>query len=515
LLLGEKGDLSKELKRDFRTLGLSHLLAVSGLHLSVLFALWSFLLIRMRIPLKARCGLLIPLSLLFCALCGFSPSVLRACVMLILYLISKIVNEDSDSVTSLLFAGGLIVLFSPYAVFDVGFLLSFFSAFGILVTTPLHLEKKRKEGRIPRLFKSIANALLVSLFAQIATLPILCLTYGSFSLLSVPATLLFAPLISLILYLAPIALILSFIPGLSSLLFLLLEAICTVVIRLSSLAIYVKEGLVSTEHPLAIPLLGLLLCGVVYLLLAKKKRPAIALLAGCYLLFSSLCFLCPRFEKPLILADTYGKNDLFVLYDHGESLIVDLSDGSKGALERSLYLLFDNTLDQTPDALLLTHYHKRHVSSFRSLCQEYYPKRLYLCRPITEEEKTVFDELLLLAKQRSVAVTVIEKEQSLSFGRYTLSDFYREYLPRSTHPILSFTVNEGCHSFCYLSSSALEGSFYPEEQILYMGVHGPVIKKQLPGQLSKAFSLVFASQSLLEDYGYPHGLVNDRTDTSC
>ena len=82
LLLGDKSGLSASVRRDFQTLGLSHLLAVSGMHLAVLFGSWSFLLIKLRIPLKARSLILFPLTLLFCALCSFSLSVMRAAIML-------------------------------------------------------------------------------------------------------------------------------------------------------------------------------------------------------------------------------------------------------------------------------------------------------------------------------------------------------------------------------------------------------------------------------------------------
>ena len=216
VLFGNKSELPKEAKRDFATLGISHLLAVSGLHLSALVALVTFLLVKLRIPLKIRCGLLLPAVLFFAALCGFSPSVTRAAIMLTVYLLSKLVDEESDGFTALLFAGGTLVLFSPYSIFDIGFLLSFFATLGILLMAKLQLKKGKKEGRIKKLFKTVANALLVSLSAQIAVLPVLCFNFGAMSLLSIPATLLFSPLITLILYLAPVTLLLSFVPILSS-----------------------------------------------------------------------------------------------------------------------------------------------------------------------------------------------------------------------------------------------------------------------------------------------------------
>lgn len=501
-LLGDKSDLSKEVKRDFKTLGLSHLLAVSGLHLTILFALWSFFLIKLRIPMKARCGLLIPLILFFCALCGFSPSVIRASVMLILYLVSRMVDEDKDGITSLLFSGALIVFLSPYAILDVGFLLSFFSTLGIIATASLHLHKKRKERRLNSFAKSIANTLLVSLSAQIATLPIICLTFGSFSPLSAVTTLIFAPLVSLILYLAPPALLLFFVPGLSDLLFFLLEMVSGGVIRLSSLASYLKDFTVDVTHPLTPIFLCLFFLAILYLFFAKRKAPAMAATICCYLLFSLSCILYPHLQGAQIVAEANGKNDVFVLYDGGKSLIVDLSDGSKGHLEQSIHLLRTNTGDLTPDALLLTHYHKRHITSFSALSSEYYPERLYLCAPITEEEQAVFESLREIAREYKVKVTIVGSQDLVRLGRYTLSSFERRYISRSTHPVLSFTLDEGCHRFCYLSASALDGDILPNEQLVYLGVHGPIVKKPLPFGFTDRFAVLFASEELAESYGY-------------
>ncbi len=500
VLIGDKSDLSPQLKRDFKTLGISHLLAVSGLHLSVLFGLWTFLLLKLRIPLKVRSIILLLPLFLFCALCSFSLSVVRAGLMLSVFLLSKIVNEDNDSKTSLLFAGGVIVLVSPYAIMDTGFLLSFFATFGILTASPLLMRKRLKERAPKKLLRTVFNSLIVSLGAQIAVLPILYQTFGSISILSPIATLLFAPLISALLYLAPLAMLLFFVPLLSDLLFFLLERLCDFTASFSSIAVYVKDGLVSTARPLLwIPLLLLILFTLLFLFCEKKKPWAILLCAG-YLATCALCFFLPYTDPPAIITETSNKNDLMILYEGGESLVVDLSDGSKKAMSFSLALLNEKTGDVTPDCFFLTHYHQRHLNTFTHLCQNYYPERLYLTSPINQKERTIYDGLIRIAKEHRVKVIILKKDQELSFGDLTVAEFSRAYLKRSTHPILSFEVLGGCHDFTYLSSSGADDGRLIQTNCVYLGIHGPVVKVPLSKSFQSEHRILVASRELGERY---------------
>lgn len=500
ILLGDKSDLSKELKRDFKTLGLSHLLAVSGLHLSVLFGLWSLILTKLQVPLKLRCVILIPLALFFSALCGFSPSVLRSSIMLILFLLSKVVDEESDSFTSLLFSASFMVFLSPYGVLDVGFLLSFFATLGILSTAGIRFKEQKKGRKYQRILKKLGNSVLVSMAAQIAVIPVICKTFGSFSLLSVPATLLFTPAVALFLYFSPLALLCSFIPGISILSSFVLDFLSFLITRIASLAVYFKEGIVSTNAPFAFILLLALILSLSLLLVFKKKTGMLFVVAACYLLFGAFCFFYPRFDKPQMLATTYEKNDIMIFCEGGKSLIVDLSDGSSSSLSYAAWLLSKQTGDLTPDVLLLTHYHKRHLNTVSEFMKEHYLEELYLSAPITDEEEAVFNSLLSLATKQHIDVTVLNGQDALSFGKYRIFGIYREYIPRSTHPIVAFSVDSGCHRFNYLSSSALEGTFYPSESALYLGVHGPIIKEPLDSYFENQFDLRFSNEDVAKAY---------------
>lgn len=365
-----------------------------------------------------------------------------------------------------------------------------------------------------RLGRTIYNALALSFAAQIAVLPVAYLSFGSISVFSPVATLIFSPLFSALLYLAPITLLFSFVPLLSDLLSLVSDSLCALMEWGAHFARYVKEGLVSTNRPLTFLLLVILiLLALLFLFSDHKKRFALLLGTG-YLLFCALCIALPLFDPPQCLTDVNGKNDLMVLYDGGQSLLLDLSDGSKKNLRLSLQMLLEETGDLNPDALLLTHYHQRHLAAFEELCREYYPKRLYLSAPVNEREEGICENLCLIAQEHGVKVTVLEKNDDLQMGDVRIQRSVHEYLDRSTHPVLSFTVKIKDGAFTYLSSSAPEISGIQAEERVYLGVHGPVIKKPLDPLFQRRHVLLFATAQTAEKYGFPQGAILDREKRS-
>ena len=192
ICLGEVSALPVQLETDFRVCGLTHLLVVSGLHMTVLTGALFALLRRLR---AGRIGtLLITLAFLwlFMLLVGFSCSVVRAGVMLHFLLIGQSLRVRADTRTSLAAALLLIILQNPYAVQDVGFLLSFASTLGLIVLTP---PITKLADSIPLLhrcavMKTAVIVLCTPLMVMVFTAPILVYAFGCLSVVCVPANLL-------------------------------------------------------------------------------------------------------------------------------------------------------------------------------------------------------------------------------------------------------------------------------------------------------------------------------------
>lgn len=135
MLTGETSGISDDIKLSFRKSGLSHLLAISGLHVGIIcfvisLALWPLYMAGYG---KARWILTIALIWIFAMLTGMASSVVRAVIMATAYMIARHFQRNSPPLNSLCLAALLILLFSPQSLFNVGFLLSFCAVASILI----------------------------------------------------------------------------------------------------------------------------------------------------------------------------------------------------------------------------------------------------------------------------------------------------------------------------------------------------------------------------------------------
>lgn len=192
LLLGDTGDLDYETDTSLKVSGIRHVAAVSGLHVSMLFALIGGLTMKRRF-LTELVGL--PALALFAALAGFTPSVTRACLMFGLMLLSRLLNKNYDSASALAFAALVMLTANPLVITDPGFQLSVASVAGILLFSG-RIQKwmmkgvSREAGRRKTLREVVTASVSVSLSAQVFTAPLCALHFGVVSLIGVATNLL-------------------------------------------------------------------------------------------------------------------------------------------------------------------------------------------------------------------------------------------------------------------------------------------------------------------------------------
>ena len=195
---GDRSELSSVQKLAFSRTGTSHIISVSGLHVSILLFLMMSFMQLLKIPYRAQKLLCLLLPLFLASFMGSQPAVLRACIMNFLFLASYYFWAEADSVNSLFIAAFLILLFNPTRLFQAGFLLSFSATFGILAFAPFLSRKTEKW--IPH--RELRDLLCVSVSSYISTLVIVLHFYHQLPLVSLLANLLLVPLFPL--YLAAI-----------------------------------------------------------------------------------------------------------------------------------------------------------------------------------------------------------------------------------------------------------------------------------------------------------------------
>ena len=204
LLLGDGSGLDYSTDTDFKLSGIRHVIAVSGLHVSILFALVSTVTLRKRY-LTSLLGY--PLLFLFAALAGFTPSVTRACIMCALMLLAMLVEKEYDGPTALAFSSVIMLVWNPCVIADVGFQLSVGSVSGIYLFDPavrkwlLSLFGDLKGKRIKsNLVKGLCSSVSATISATAVTTPLCAICFGTISLAGVITNLLTLWIITVIFY---------------------------------------------------------------------------------------------------------------------------------------------------------------------------------------------------------------------------------------------------------------------------------------------------------------------------
>ena len=193
LVLGSaQVQLPEDLRQAFRVAGLSHALAASGFHLSVL--LGSVLTLARRWPPSLRLPLAGTALLLFVGLAGVQPSVMRAVLMAAIALLIRESGQHSRPVGVLLLTLSVVLLLCPAWARSIGFQLSAAATAGLILTAP-RLERA-VQGCLPDRCQGLAAALSIPVAALLWTLPLQLLHFGAMPLYALPANLLVAPLLA-------------------------------------------------------------------------------------------------------------------------------------------------------------------------------------------------------------------------------------------------------------------------------------------------------------------------------
>ena len=153
LLVGEKSGITEEVQENFRKSNLSHMLAISGAHVSYLLIGISFFMTHLKLHKRWANLFIILFLLFFMALVGFTPSVTRACVMSILILVADLLFKKSDIYQNLAISSFIILLANPYNLLDIGFQLSFGGTIGIVLFNSKMIQKIEDKRIIKNIVK--------------------------------------------------------------------------------------------------------------------------------------------------------------------------------------------------------------------------------------------------------------------------------------------------------------------------------------------------------------------------
>lgn len=184
LLIGYRDGIDEEDYKVYLQLGIVHLLAISGLHVGLILTSLYWILLRLRLTKEQAMFLLCILLLLLTLITGAAPSVLRASLMAEIFLLGRLFNKYVLPIDCISISFILFVLINPFDIYHIGFQLSYVVSYSLILSQRIINQRKHP----------LKQFLMVTLIAQLSSLPIVIFYQYEFSLLSIAANLLFIPL---------------------------------------------------------------------------------------------------------------------------------------------------------------------------------------------------------------------------------------------------------------------------------------------------------------------------------
>ncbi len=364
LVFGKSNKVPYSIKRAVDRCGLSHIFAVSGLHISILA---TFLMCFLRlIRANKIVSIFVLTSCLFCfsIMVGMTPSVVRACIMALFSNAFLVLNKNFNRLDGLLLAAALILLVSPNAILGLSFILSFSSCVGILLFAKSILVWIRDKFEWYRGWQlSIIELFAVSLAANFASAPFLIMAFGKISIISPFVNLIIVPFVPL-LFILGIGAAFSglFFSGISNVLGYICEGLCGAIFYVVELISKLPFCYLPANYGFVVFTVVLLVLFLLFTLFIKRglfRKSFIVICSALIVLIpaSSTVVAGTRVVTLTTIGNGYGYS--LVLSGKGKTVVINCGGGT--ASGRRLCQFLDSRGICNIDALIFTSVKNKHM----------------------------------------------------------------------------------------------------------------------------------------------------------
>ena len=316
LIFGDKSYLLRDEISSFKNLGTSHLLAISGLHIGVLISLIYFILLKLKVSVDYIEKIILIIIPLYMLLSGASASVLRAGFIIIFYIIFR--RKSIDKLDSLLLTFLILLFYNPLYTFNIGFQLSFFITFSLLMSESYIKTSKNK----------LHMSLRISIISTLASMPILLYNFYTIVYISVLSNIVLVPIFSIVLF--PLVLIsyiifLLSVPIFNILCKPLLNFTFSIFDKLQEIFLYIKPLRIGKQSIFIIIVIFIV---VVYIMTElnrlKYSKAAIGVFTVAIILIISSYIPREYIEEIKI-----GKENIYYIRENRNNMIINTSSNMK------------------------------------------------------------------------------------------------------------------------------------------------------------------------------------------
>ena len=432
IVLGDKSGLDNDVKKLYQRNGISHLLAISGLHISLIGMSLYKLLRRSGVSFAMSFAFGSLMVMFYGILTGNGISAMRAVIMCLLVMLAELLGRTYDMMSALGTAAILIIADNPKVLYNSGFLLSFGAILGIAVIYPV-LEKLFIKDKLLPPVKYLLSALLVSISVSLTTFPIILCSYYEFPLYSVFLNLIVIPLMTILMFSAAAAGLAGFISvtagrfliGLAYYILDFYEKLCSFTQEL-------PYSTIITGKPARMAVIIYVILLIVFAALSKwerlkelKRLVVLPLLAVCI-----LCAFSGRKSGFEIDVIDVGQGDgVLLMTPEGESYLFDGGSSDESKLADNILLpLFKSKGIKQIDYAVISHSDEDHISGVLEMLSQGSFRIDTLVLPEIKgfEEDENYCRLLAAAKENGVNVQYAKAGTVLGTERVSIKCLHPE-----------------------------------------------------------------------------------------
>ena len=418
VLIGDKTDFNSEDNDNFAAIGLSHVVAVSGMHLAFLSGFLFFIFGKRKTSI-----LIIPVLLLFTLVVGAPPSVVRALIMHSILILAPVLKGEADSVNSLSIALVFLLILNPYSIMDIGLQLSFLAALGIIVlggriNNRIQRPFKSKNKFIKAIVRFFASAFSASIAAIIFTTPVIAWNFGTVSVIAPISNILLLWAVNVIFIASIFVVIFAFV-------YMPLAEV--IVVPITYLAGYILD---ASGYIAEIPFSNVYIENIAHMvvlvffylalfLYVKDPERKVIVPLICFLAIVGLTVAVSGYSEVtehhagirFAVLDV-GQGSAMMADYNGSVVLVDCG-GNRGKNAGDIALEHLSKIeDDTIDALVITHFDADHVNGVVRLIESGKISEIYL--PSVQEKSDQEEVIVEAAKKKGTKLYYITKERHIS-----------------------------------------------------------------------------------------------------
>ncbi|MCD7879260.1 MAG: DNA internalization-related competence protein ComEC/Rec2 [Candidatus Gastranaerophilales bacterium] len=403
----------EDTKKSFMNSGIFHILAASGMNVTLIFGIWFFFAKNLKLDYKLSILTGIGLISVYTCMTGFGPPIIRAFLMLALILIGKYIDRTTPTMALLFLVGFLMLAFNPFMLLDVGFQLSFIVTFALIFTAPLIAFKFKH-----KFINYILGAGMIPIIAQLYAAPLQMYYFNTFALYSVFSNIAIIPVLSIVSFLGFISSILALIPAIADKICfiadLILNPLLIYIVKVAEFFSSMPFSIIYLKKPsifqilLYFAIIIFTTCILKFKLYSKK----VYISAGVLILLFLLLIIPIKSKSPEVVFFSVGNADsILIKSQDNDYFLIDTGkmpylSGLSQADNIILKYFRDNDIKKLK-GLILSHFDSDHAGGTINILEKLEVEEIFI--PDSCEDTKLSDRIIKFINEKNISYQVVKK----------------------------------------------------------------------------------------------------------